>query len=147
MRVIPTMQSLRLAYIAVFLLSLMAVFTLWSQVGGQGHLDLVPWSLKLALGVGAAYAITRASVAAVKGEHGWNSQSVKWTGLALAALFLCGMASFYAHNNLEDTGDEQDQGDATVSSAYRDSAGIRKRLISPAATPKRPHSRVGPKSL
>jgi hypothetical protein len=114
------MQIFRLAYIAVFLLSLMAVFTLWSQVGGQGHLDLVPWSVKLALGASAAYSITRASAAAVKGEHGWNSQSVKWTGLALATLFLCGMASFYAHNNLEDTGDEQDQGDATVSSAYHD---------------------------
>ena len=117
MRGILTMQSLRLAYIAIFLLSLIAVFTLWSQVGGQGHLDLVPWSVKLALGAGAAYAITRASSSAVKGEHGWNSQSVKWAGLALATLFLCGMASFYAHNNLEDTGDEEDQSDATVSSA------------------------------
>jgi hypothetical protein len=115
------MPIFRLAYIAVFLLSLIAVFTLWGQVGGQGHLDLVPWSVKLVLGGGAAYAITRASVAAVKGEHGWNGQSVKWTGLALATLFLCGMASFYAHNNLEDTGDEQDQGDATVSSAYNSS--------------------------
>lgn len=120
------MQTLRLAYIAVFLLSVIAVFTLWGQVGGQTHLDLVPWSLKLALGTGAAYSITRASVAAVKGEHGWNGQSLKWTGLALATLFLCGMASLYAHNNLEDTGDEQDQGDATVSSAYDGS--VRSRL-------------------
>src|SRR4051812_32263321 len=120
------MQTLRLAYIAVFLLSVIAVFTLWGQVGGQTHLDLVPWSLKLALGTGAAYSITRASVGAVKGEHGWNGQSLKWTGLALATLFLCGMASLYVHNNLEDTGDEQDQGDATVSSAYDGS--VRSRL-------------------
>jgi hypothetical protein len=113
------MPILRLAYIALYLIALMAVFTLWSQVGGQGHLDLVPWSIKLALGAGAAYAITRAAVAAVKGDHGWNGQSVKWTGLALATLFLCGMASLYAHNNLEDTDDEGDSGDATVSSAYQ----------------------------
>jgi hypothetical protein len=113
------MPILRLAYIALFLVAVMAVFTLWSQVGGQGHLDLLPWSIKLALGAGAAYAITRAAAAAVKGEHGWNGQSVKWTGVALATLFLCGMASLYAHNNLEDAGDEGDQDDATVSSAYQ----------------------------
>lgn len=123
MRVLPEkMAILRLAYIGVFLIALIAVFTLWSQVGGQSHLDLVPWSLKLALGFGAAFAIARAAAAAVQGEHGWNGQTVKWTGLALGALFLCGMASFYAHNNLEDTGDEPDESDSTVSSAYHSSA-------------------------
>jgi len=123
MRVHPEpMPILRLAYIAVFLLAVIAVFTLWSQVGGQGHLDLVPWPVKLALGCGAACAIARAAAAAVKGEHGWNGQTVKWTGLALAALFLCGMASFYAHTNLEDTGDESDEGDPAISSAYHNSA-------------------------
>jgi len=115
------MPILRLAYIAVFLIALIAVFTLWSQVGGQDHLDLVPWSIKLILGGGAAFAIARAAAAAVSGEHGWNGQSVKWTGVALAALFLCGLASLYAHNNLEDNGDDQ-QDDATVSSACHNSA-------------------------
>jgi hypothetical protein len=123
MRVHPeTMPILRLAYIGLFLIAVIAVFTLWSQVGGQSHLDLVPWSVKLALGGGAALGITRAGMAAVQGEHGWNGQTVKWTGLTLAALFLCGMASLYAHNNLEDTGDETDEGDATVSSLYQSSA-------------------------
>jgi hypothetical protein len=111
------MPIFRLAYIALFLLALIAVFTLWSQVGGQAHLDLVPWSVKLGLGSAAALGITRASMSAVQGEHGWNGQSVKWTGLTLAALFLCGMASLYAHNNLEETGDDSGEGDATVSSA------------------------------
>jgi hypothetical protein len=116
------MPILRLAYISVFLLALIAVFTLWSQVGGQGHLDLVPWSLKLVLGATAAYAITRAGAAAVAGEHGWNGQSVKWTGVALAALLLCGLASLYAHNNLEDNSDEDTQDDANVSSLYHGAA-------------------------
>ncbi len=112
------MPILRLAYIALFLLALIAVFTLWSQVGGQGHLDLVPWSVKLILGCTAAYAVTRAAAAAVAGEHGWNGHSVKWTGVTLAALLLCGLASLYAHNNLEDNSDEDSQGDAGVSSLY-----------------------------
>ena len=116
------MPILRLAYVAVFLIALIAVFTVWSQVGGQSHLDLVPWSIKLALGGGASFAVARAAAAAVQGERGWNAQSVKWTGLALATLFLCGLASFYAHSNLEDNGDEPSEGDATVSSCNHNSA-------------------------
>jgi len=108
---------LRLAYITLFLIALFTVFTLWSQVGGQDHLDLLPWHIKLVLAVGAAFAITRAAASAVAGERGWNLQSVRWLGLALVILFLCGMASSYAHNNLEDTGDEE-TGDASVSSFH-----------------------------
>src|SRR5436305_4428530 len=100
------MPILRLAYITLFLIALFTVFTVWSQVGGQSHLDLLPWTVKLVLAVSAAFAIVRAAGAAVAGEHGWNAQSVRWLGLALAVLVLCGMASLYAHNNLEDTGDE-----------------------------------------
>ena len=113
------MPILRLAYITLFLIALFTVFTLWSQVGGQGHLDLIPWYVKLVLASGASYAIVRAAAAAVSGENGWNPQSVRWLGLALAILFLCGVASFYAHTNLEDTGDEGDSNeDTSISSSY-----------------------------
>src|SRR5947209_18222470 len=104
------MTNLRLAYITLFLIALLTVFTLWSQVGGQGHLDLVPWYVKLVLSASAAFATVRAAAAAVAGERGWNPQSVRWLGLALGSLALCGMASYYAHVNLEDTGDESDSG-------------------------------------
>jgi len=111
------MPIVRLAYIALFLIAIIAVYTLWGQVGGQGHLDLVPWYIKLVLGAAASLSIVRAAASAVKADNGWNGQTVKWVGLVLAVLFLCGMASFYAHNNLEDTGDEDDGSDTTVSSA------------------------------
>jgi hypothetical protein len=113
------MHILRLAYVSLFLLALLAVFTLWGQVGGQSHLDLVPWSVKLGLGVGAAYGAVRATAAAVGAEHGWNGQSVKWLGFTLAALIMCGLASLYAHNNLEDSSDDGSQTDTTVSSYQR----------------------------
>ena len=58
------MPILRLAYATQFLIALIAVFVLWSQVGGQSHLDLMPWYLKLCLGAGAAFAAVRASAAA-----------------------------------------------------------------------------------
>jgi|SRR5689334_24745754 hypothetical protein len=114
------MPILRLAYITLFLIALFTVFTLWSQVGGQAHLDLLPWHIKLALAIAASYAIVRAAAAAVASERGWNPQSVRWLGMVLATLVLCGVASFYAHTNLEDTGDDGgDSTDDTSISSYR----------------------------
>ena len=58
------MHILRLAYTTQFLIALIAVFTLWSEVGGQGHLDLMPWYANAALGAGAALATVNATAAA-----------------------------------------------------------------------------------
>jgi uncharacterized membrane protein len=114
------MPLLRLAYSTLYLVALIAVYVLWSQVGGQSHLDLLPWHVKLALGVLTALAVVRATAAAVAGERGWNAQSLRWLGLALALLIGCGLASYYSHVYLEDSGDESDsQADTTVSSFHR----------------------------
>jgi hypothetical protein len=102
------MPILRLAYTTQFLIALIAVFVLWSQVGGQNHLDFLPWSVKLGLGLAAAYGIVRATGASVSGERAWNAQTVRWLGFTLAVLAACGYASYYAHMNLE----ESDEGDA-----------------------------------
>ena len=112
------MPILRLAYATQFLIALIAVFVLWSQVGGQGHLDLMPWHLKLALGVCVALASVKATEAAVGGTRAWNGRSLKWLGLTLALLLGCGLASYYCHLNYED-GDEGDQQPAPAISSSR----------------------------
>ena len=109
------MPILRLAYSTLFLIALMAVFVLWSQVGGQSHLDLIPWPIKLVLGAAAAYGVTRATAASVSGERAWNGHMVRWLGLTLAALAACGYASYYAHMNLEESDDADQPQDTTVS--------------------------------
>ena len=109
------MPILRLAYSTQFLIALMAVFVTWSQVGGQSHLDLLPWSVKLALGLAAAYGVVRATAASVAGDRAWNSHTLRWLGLTLAVLFACGFATYYAHMNLEDTDGEEQQADTTIS--------------------------------
>ena len=103
------MPILRLAYATQFLIALIAVFVLWSQVGGQSHLDLMPWYLKLGLGAGAAFAVVKATAAAVAGSHSWNAGTLKWFGILLLLLAGCGLASYYCHMYLET--DEQDQPD------------------------------------
>jgi hypothetical protein len=103
------MPILRLAYATQFLIALIAIFVLWSQVGGQGHLDLVPWHLKLLLGGGAAFCVVKATAGAVAGERAWNGKTLRWFGILLALLVGCGLASYYVH--LYDESDEDDQQD------------------------------------
>jgi len=102
------MPLLRLAYTTQFLIALIAVFVLWSQVGGQSHLDILPWYLKLGLGGGAAFAAVKATMAAVGRERPWNGQCLRWLGVMLALMVGCGLASYYAHLN-EETDEEEDQ--------------------------------------
>ena len=112
------MPTLRLAYTTQFLIALIAVFVLWSQVGGQSHLDLMPWYLKLALGAGAAFAAVMATAAAVSHDHAWNGRTLKWLGIMVALLVGCGLASYYCHLYLEsDEGDEQQESSLTSDGA------------------------------
>src|SRR5450756_593784 len=113
------MPILRLAYSTQFLIALMAVFVLWSQVGGQSHLDLLPWSVKLVLGLAAAYGVVRATAASVSGDRAWNGHAVRWLGFTLAVLAACGYATYYAHMNLEESDEADQPQDTTISRLHR----------------------------
>jgi hypothetical protein len=108
------MPILRLAYTTQFLLALVTIFLVWSQVGGQTHLDLMPWYLKLGLAAGVAFATVKATAASVSHEHPWNGSTLKWLGITLALLVGCGMATYYYHVYGES--DEEDQQDSQTSS-------------------------------
>jgi hypothetical protein len=110
---LPPMPILRLAYTTQFLIALIAVFFLWSEIGGQSHLDLMPWYLKIGLGGGAAFAAVRATRAAVNQPSAWSGPVLRWLGLLLLLLAACGVASYYYHMCCES--DEDDQGPSTVS--------------------------------
>ena len=116
------MRILRLAYVAEFFVAVIAVFVVWDEVGGQSHLDMMPWYLKLALGVGAALAAVKATVAAVERDRAWNSRSVRWFGILLALLFACGVATYYYHLLEVEEQDEEDQGASVLPTALHISA-------------------------
>ena len=105
------MPILRLAYTTQFLIALIAVFVLWSQIGGQGHVDLIPWYIKLGLGAGSAFAIVKATVAAVSREPAWNGGTLKWLGIMLALLIGCGLVTYYVHI-YDESDEDQDQQDS-----------------------------------
>jgi hypothetical protein len=107
------MSTLRLAYATEYLIAVIAIFTLWSEVGGQSHLDLMPWYVKLALGAGAALAVVKATSAAVSQKNAWNGRTLKWFGILLVTLLGCGLASYYCHLYLEDDGGDDQSGGST----------------------------------
>jgi glucan phosphoethanolaminetransferase (alkaline phosphatase superfamily) len=100
------MPILRLAYTTQFLIALFTIFEVWSQVGGQSHLDLMPWYLKLGLAGGAAFATVRATICAVSQEKPWNVGTFRWLVVLLVLLALCGASSYYVHLYGEQPEDE-----------------------------------------
>jgi hypothetical protein len=102
-------RFLRLAYVAEFLLALLTVLTFWSEIGGQDHLDLMPWYDKFVLSFGLALAVVMATVAAVSHENAWNKGTILY--LIAALMLLAGMAGVTYYYHLHENDDEQDQGD------------------------------------
>ena len=88
---------LRIAYVCEFLLALLAISVVWGQVGGQDHLDLMPWYDKFVLIFTLALVTVVGTVAAVSRERAWNGISIAC--LAMALLILCAMAAvtYYYH--------------------------------------------------
>jgi fatty acid desaturase len=108
---------LRLAFMAEFLLALLAILELWSQVGGQGHLDLMPWYTKFFLAVGLAVVTVAGTVSATAHERAWNAKTLAC--LVLALLLAGGMAAatYYYHVH-ENDDDQQDEDSVTNSRVF-----------------------------
>ena len=105
---------LRMAYALEFLLALIATFTVWSQVGGQGHMDLLPWYIKLACSLSLAWCSVRFTAALVEHEKAWNQHTLLWfTGMLLVAMAMGGITYYY---HLHEVPDEPDTDDTTSTS-------------------------------
>ena len=122
--VLPELQSapawigpawLRMAYAIEFLIALIAVFTVWSQVGGQGHMDLLPWYIKLACAVSLAWCSVRFTAALVEHQKAWNQHTMVWfTGIIIVVVAMGGITYYY---HLHEVPDEPDTDDTTSTSA------------------------------
>jgi len=106
---------LRFAYMCEFLLAVLSIFTLWSQVGGQGHLDLMPWYWKLALGGGASVAVVGLTVALMNQDR-LMTRPVVWWSVVLVLLAL-GMAAVTFYYHVHEVIDETDEESTTAMAA------------------------------
>ena len=102
---------LRLLYAIEFLIALIATDTVWSPVGGQGHLDMMAWYWKLFLGGGIAFATVKATAAAANGKRTWNARTLRWISIVLALALACGVVTYYYH--LTEPPDDEDDTSTT----------------------------------
>jgi hypothetical protein len=105
---------LRLAYSFEFLIALLVIFTLWSEIGGQGHLDLMPWYIKLVCGVSLACCCIRFTAGLVEEPRAWNFRSARWLGGMILIAMLMGGITYYYH--LHEAQDDQGTDDNTATS-------------------------------
>jgi hypothetical protein len=97
-------RLLRAIYGIEFLIALVAGLQFWSYVGGQTHLDYIPWFWKFALSLGVAAAAVKITIAPTL------RQAWKWILLLALLLTAGGLLSYYAHlNEPQDEDDTQDQ--------------------------------------
>ena len=108
---------LRIAYVCEFLLALLAISVVWGQVGGQDHLDLMPWYWKAVLGIGMAWTIVRATAAAIEHQKAWNAKCIAWLLATLLLATAMGIATYYAHVHEND--DDEDNPDNTTLTSTR----------------------------
>jgi len=105
----------RLAYTIEFLIAIVATFELWSQVGGQGHLEMLPWYSKLVLVLGLDWCCVRFTAGMVEEQHAWNPRSARWLMGMIVIAAVMGGITFYYH--LHEVPDDTDTDDTTASSA------------------------------
>jgi hypothetical protein len=102
-------KFLRPLLIVEFLIALQVVFTVWSEVGGQYHLDLMFWPWKLGVGLVSAWLITWITANLVRSDGKATARVWMLAALLIATLAVAGCVTYYYH--LNEPQDEEDQGD------------------------------------
>jgi hypothetical protein len=88
---------LRLAYALEFLIALIAIISLWSEIGGEGHLDLMPWYTKLVCIVGLAWCCVRFTASIVETQKVWTRRTISWFASIILLCALMGGITYYYH--------------------------------------------------
>lgn len=104
-----------------FLVAIVAVFTLWSQVGGQYHLDLMFWGWKLGIGVGAAWLIVAITADLARNGGELKGRVVLYASLLLALMLVAGVVTYYYHVN--EPPDDDDDDTPTMTSSLHSAGG------------------------
>jgi len=104
----------RLAYICEFLLALLAISVVWGQVGGQGHLDLMPWYDKFVLSVTLALVTVLGTAAAVSHERAWNGTSIACLVIAILIACAMGAVTYYYHVHEDEETPDAENGVAVL---------------------------------
>lgn len=114
-------KLLRLTFVFEFLVALVAIFTAWSEVGGQSALDSMSWFWKFGLSLLLAFAIVGYSAAITLEEGLWTLRSARWlTGIVLIVMAM-GLVTYYFQLQVE-SGDGDESSSITMSTRQNSQA-------------------------
>jgi len=107
---------LRVVLAVEYLLALIATTVVWEEVGGQGHLDLMPWYTKLGLIGGFCWAFVGFSGALARPGRWRTRRSILWLCATIVLATAMGLVTYYYHLH-EPTDDEDDDDDTPTTAA------------------------------
>lgn len=103
-------RLLRPLLIVEFLIAVQAIFAIWSQVGGQYHLDLMFWPWKFGLSIASAGLIVAITANLVQNDGNVTRRALLFCSFLIATLLMAGVVTYYYHLN-EPADQEEDQDD------------------------------------
>ena len=106
-------KLLRLVYAFEFLLALVAIFTVWSEIGGQSALDLMHWGWKLAFSILLAAATVAYTAALVASESWWTLNTIRWLSAILLILIAMGVVTYF-YSIQVDAGESDETGNVSA---------------------------------
>jgi hypothetical protein len=110
-----TGKLLRFGYVCEFLLAMLAIFTAWSEIGGQDALDVMHWGWKLGFALALSIAIV-ALTASLVAEDAWLTlRTARWLAAIIALLVGMGTVTYY-YSLQSDDSDTDDT--STISLLY-----------------------------
>lgn len=108
-----TFQRLRLVYAFEFLIAMMAIFTSWSEIGGQSALDLMNWGWKLGFSLLLASTIVAFTASVVSSESLWTMRSARWLTAIVLTLVAMGIVTYF-YSLQEDAGSTDETGTVSL---------------------------------
>jgi hypothetical protein len=111
-----TQKLFRFAYVCEFLLALVAIFTAWSEIGGQAALDLMGWGWKSGFGFALASGVVGFTAAIVEPEKIGIRRAGSWLAVIVLLVMAMGVVTYYYA--LEEESGESDEPSGTVSIYY-----------------------------
>ncbi len=116
-------RLLRPLLIIEFMIALQVVFTCWSQIGGQYHLDVMFWPWKLVLSAAMALLTTALTASLVRSDGIVGKKTWIYGSLLLATIAIAGLVTYYYHLHEPSDEDDQDDQPATITRSYFPLAG------------------------
>jgi hypothetical protein len=108
-----THKVLRLVFVLEFLMAIVALFTAWSEIGGQATLDLMHWGWKLGLSVAFAGAVVGYSTTLISTDSLWTLRSMRWLMAIVVLCLAIGVVTYYYALQV-DTGQSDETGTTSM---------------------------------